>query len=222
MRLTRPSAAHRLHCQDSTTSRPVHGPPAGRLPRPGRDRRRRGLIPSHHLGRRQGHNIRWRPPSPASASLSGRLGRPHLSHDRLKLCAKAGSRPALRQWSISVQDTSPPAPPRVSFSPRNRRRRLNEIAQQGGPKVKRHPKRRTPTPSCGPLTANRRRLLWAPEGLYCLLTPSGTLWKQELGLLESAWFYDADISGASAALPIIYSNLRSCSATAGKNRSSPP
>src|SRR5205823_5363338 len=82
----------------------------------------------------------------------------------------------------------------------------NEVVHKGVPKVKRHPKATHANSTCA-TDGKHIVACFGSEGLYCYDAAGKQLWKQELGLLESAWFYDADYQWGFGSSPIIYKNL---------------
>jgi outer membrane protein assembly factor BamB len=80
------------------------------------------------------------------------------------------------------------------------------IAHEGIPKVKRHPK--SSQASATPATDGQHVVaLFGAEGLYCFDMEGNLLWQQNLGLLDAGWFLDPDYQWGSASSPIIYKNL---------------
>ena len=89
-------------------------------------------------------------------------------------------------------------------------------AYEGIPKVKRHPKSShaasTPVTDGKYLIAN-----FGSEGLYAYDFDGKLVWKQDLGLLDSGWFYDVDYQWEYGSSPIIYKNLVIVQADIQKN-----
>ena len=80
------------------------------------------------------------------------------------------------------------------------------IASEGIPKVKRHPKS-THADSTPATDGKYLVALFGSEGLYCYDLKGKLLWKQNLGVLDSGWFYDPDYQWEHGSSPIIYKNL---------------
>jgi outer membrane protein assembly factor BamB len=79
-------------------------------------------------------------------------------------------------------------------------------ASEGIPKVKRHPK--STHADSTPVTDGKHLVvLFGSEGLYCYDLNGKLLWKQDLGLLDSGWFFDADYQWEHGSSPIIFKNL---------------
>jgi len=80
------------------------------------------------------------------------------------------------------------------------------IAYEGVPKVKRHPKS---THSDSTPVTNGKYLvaLFGSHGLYAYDLNGKLLWKQDIGMLDSGWFYDADYQWEHGSSPVIYRDL---------------
>jgi len=84
------------------------------------------------------------------------------------------------------------------------------------PKVKRHPK--STHADSTPVTDGKYLVvLFGSEGLYTYDLSGKLLWKQDLGVLDSGWFYDADYQWEHGSSPIIYKNLVIIQADVQKN-----
>ena len=83
----------------------------------------------------------------------------------------------------------------------------DRIALEGVPKTKRHPK--ATHASSTPATDGKHVVaLFGSQGLLICYDLNGKLlWKQELGIFDAGWFYDADYQWGHASSPIIYRNL---------------
>lgn len=76
-------------------------------------------------------------------------------------------------------------------------------ATEGVPKVKRHIKSTHASPS--PVTDGKYVVsFFGSEGLYCYDFKGKLIWKQDLGVLDSGWFFDPDYQWGMASSPIIY------------------
>jgi outer membrane protein assembly factor BamB len=76
-------------------------------------------------------------------------------------------------------------------------------ASESVPKVKRHIKSTHASPS--PATDGKYVVaFFGSEGLYCYDYDGKLVWKQDLGVLDSGWFFDADYQWGMASSPIIY------------------
>jgi outer membrane protein assembly factor BamB len=80
------------------------------------------------------------------------------------------------------------------------------VAHEGVPKTKRHIKSTHANPT--PATDGKHVVaFFGSEGLYCYDTNGKLVWKQDLGVLDSGWFYDPDYQWGAASSPIIYKGL---------------
>ncbi len=81
-----------------------------------------------------------------------------------------------------------------------------QVAFEGIPKVKRHPK--STHADSTPVTDGKVLItLFGSHGLYAYNLDGKLLWKQDLGVLDSGWFYDADYQWEHGSSPIIYKDL---------------
>jgi outer membrane protein assembly factor BamB len=81
-----------------------------------------------------------------------------------------------------------------------------QTAHVGVPKSRRHTKNTQASPT--PATDGKHVVAWfGSEGLYAWDTNGKLLWKKDLGVLNSGWFFDPDYEWGVAASPIIYKNL---------------
>jgi len=81
-----------------------------------------------------------------------------------------------------------------------------QIAYEGIPKVKRHPK--STHADSTPVTDGKYLVvLFGSHGLYAYNLNGKLLWKQDLGVLDAGWFYDADYQWEHGSSPIIYRDL---------------
>jgi outer membrane protein assembly factor BamB len=83
----------------------------------------------------------------------------------------------------------------------------DRIAYEGVPRTKRHPK--STHASSTPATDGKHVVaLFGSQGLLICYDLNGKLlWKQDIGVLDSGWFYDADYQWSHASSPIIYRNF---------------
>jgi outer membrane protein assembly factor BamB len=80
------------------------------------------------------------------------------------------------------------------------------VAYEGLPKVKRHPKS-THADSTPATDGKHLVVLFGSNGLYTYDLDGKLLWKQDLGVLDSGWFYDADYQWEHGSSPVIYKDL---------------
>ncbi len=80
-----------------------------------------------------------------------------------------------------------------------------QMAHEGVPKTKRHPKSSQASPS--PVTDGKVVVAYfGSEGLYAYSTAGKLLWKKDLGLQNAGWFFDPDSEWGAASSPVIYKN----------------
>ena len=82
----------------------------------------------------------------------------------------------------------------------------DQVAHEGVPKIKRHIK--STHANSTPATDGKHVVaFFGSEGLYCYDLKGKLLWSQDLGILDTGWFYDPDYQWGTASSPIIYKNL---------------
>jgi outer membrane protein assembly factor BamB len=80
------------------------------------------------------------------------------------------------------------------------------IAYEGVPKTKRHTK--ATFANSTPATDGKYVVVFfGSEGLYCYDVKGKLVWKKDLGVIDSGWFFDPDYQWGAASSPIIYKNL---------------
>ena len=81
-----------------------------------------------------------------------------------------------------------------------------QVAYEGVPKVKRHPK--STHADSTPVTDGKYLIaLFGSHGLYAYDLNGNLLWKQDIGMLDSGWFYDEDYQWEHGSSPIIFRDL---------------
>jgi outer membrane protein assembly factor BamB len=83
----------------------------------------------------------------------------------------------------------------------------DKVVHEGLPKTKRHTK--ATHASSTPATDGKYVVsLFGSQGLLVAHDTSGKqVWKQDIGVLDSGWFYDTDYQWSHASSPVIYKNL---------------
>jgi outer membrane protein assembly factor BamB len=83
----------------------------------------------------------------------------------------------------------------------------DKIVHEGTPATKRHPK--ATHASSTPATDGKHVVvLFGSQGVLANYDTAGKLlWKQNIGVLDSGWFYDPDYQWGHASSPVIYKNL---------------
>ena len=80
-----------------------------------------------------------------------------------------------------------------------------QTANEAVPKVKRHLKSTHANPTVA-TDGQNVVAFFGSEGLYCYDIDGNLLWEQQLGFLDSGWFYDDDYQWGFAASPVIHQN----------------
>ncbi len=80
------------------------------------------------------------------------------------------------------------------------------VAYTGVPKIKRHIKA-THANSTPATDGQHIVALFGSEGLYCYDFDGKLLWKKDLGVLDSGWFYDPSYQWEHGSSPVLYKNL---------------
>ena len=154
-----------------------------------------------------GENLRWKTPVPGVAVSS-----PIVWGDRVFVSTAVSSDPKAGIRTGQYGDVEP-----VSDSSRHQWRVIaldkatgrvvwDRLAHEGTPKTKRHPKSSQASPT--PVTDGRRVIVsFGSEGLFAYDVDGTLLWKRDLGVLNSGWFYDPDYEWGMGSSPIIWRNL---------------
>ena len=80
-----------------------------------------------------------------------------------------------------------------------------QLAYQGTPKTKRHPKSSQASPT--PVTDGKVVVAYfGSEGLVAYSADGKPIWKKDLGLQNAGWFFDPDSEWGAASSPVIYKN----------------
>ena len=106
----------------------------------------------------------------------------------------------------SVEDASPHSWKVYCLDRRTGKVMWERVAIEAVPKIKRHIK--STHANSTPATDGRVVVaFFGSEGLYCYDVSGKLLWKQDLGVLDSGWFYDPDYQWGMASSPIIFKNM---------------
>ena len=80
-----------------------------------------------------------------------------------------------------------------------------QVAHQGTPKTKRHPKSSQASPT--PATNGKVVVAYfGSEGLFAYSLDGKLLWNKDVGLQNAGWFFDPDSEWGAASSPVIYKN----------------
>ncbi|MEK6324931.1 MAG: PQQ-binding-like beta-propeller repeat protein [Acidobacteriota bacterium] len=155
----------------------------------------------------KGTNILWKTPIPGLAHAS-----PVVWGDRVfvttAVSSKGGEyfRHGLYGDVDSDKDTSKHSWHVYALDKRTGKIIWDRIAYEGVPKIKRHIK--ATHASSTPVTDGKNVVaFFGSEGLYCYDITGKLVWKKDLGVLDTGWFYDPDYQWGTASSPIIYKNM---------------
>jgi outer membrane protein assembly factor BamB len=154
-----------------------------------------------------GRNVRWKTPIPGLGHSC-----PVVWGDRVYVTTavsadgKAEFRPGLYGDVHSVEESAEQSWRVYCVEARTGKVLWERTACKGVPKVKRHPKashaNSTPATDGTHVVAS-----FGSEGLYCYDRDGKLLWEKNLGVLNSAWFYNADYQWGFGSSPILYNDL---------------
>jgi outer membrane protein assembly factor BamB len=165
----------------------------------------------------KGSNVRWKTAIPGLGHSC-----PVIWDDRIYLTTaisgdpKSTFRPGLYGDVDSVNDPTVHTWHVYGLDKRSGKILWDRIACQGVPKIKRHLK--GSHANCTPATDGQRVVVcFGSEGLYCYDRDGGLVWKRDLGLLDSGFFFDADYQWGFGSSPILYHGLVILQCDTGKN-----
>ncbi|MEM9407909.1 MAG: PQQ-binding-like beta-propeller repeat protein [Acidobacteriota bacterium] len=151
-----------------------------------------------------GENVAWKVPVEGIA-----LSSPVVFGDRVYVAtvesegADSTFRTGLYGDVDSVDDASEHAWKLVALELHSGKKLWETVAARGVPKVKRHLKSSHANPT--PATDGDRIVVHFPsEGLFCYDRDGKELWKVDLGVLNSGWFYDPTYEWGFSSSPILH------------------
>ena len=151
-----------------------------------------------------GRNVRWKTRIQGLA-----LSSPIVWGDRIFLTTAASAdadstfRTGLYGDVDSVDDDSVHAWRLIAVDKSSGEILWQQTASEGAPKVKRHLKSSHANPT--PVTDGRHVVaMFGSEGLYCYDFSGRLLWKKDLGVLSSGWFYDPTFEWGFSSSPILH------------------
>lgn len=155
-----------------------------------------------------GRNVAWKTAVPGIANSS-----PVVWGDRVFVTTAVGSsgddtvRTGLYGDVEPVEDLSSHEFMVVALDRRDGKVVWERTVFSGPPQVKRHPK--SSQANSTPVTDGQHLVvLFGSVGqLACFDFDGQLLWQQDIGVLDSGWFYDPDFQWGHAASPVIYDNL---------------
>jgi len=154
----------------------------------------------------KGTNIAWTAEIPGLSVSS-----PVVWGDRIFVTTAISSDPN-QKWRTGLYGDTGSAPDRSShqwkvfvLDKKTGKVLWEQLAYQGIPKTKRHPKSSQASPS--PVTDGKMVVAYfGSEGLYAYSVEGKLLWKKDLGLQNAGWFFDPDSEWGAASSPVIYKN----------------
>src|SRR5215204_2588272 len=154
-----------------------------------------------------GENVAWKAPVDGIAVSS-----PIVWGDRVFVSTAIGSDPkqAIRTGQYGdvepVTDSSKHTWHLIALDKATGKVVWDKTAYEGVPKTKRHPK--SSQASATPVTDGKVVVVsFGSEGLYAFDFTGKQLWKKDLGVLNSGWFFDPDYEWGIGSSPIIYKNM---------------
>jgi outer membrane protein assembly factor BamB len=176
-----------------------------------------GQMPPAVWDAEKGLNIRWKTPIPGLGHSC-----PIVWGDRLFLTTaisgdpKSLFRPGLYGDVDSVNDTTTHIWRVYCLDKHSGKILWEQTAHQGVPKIKRHMK--GSHANCTPATDGKHVIVClGSEGLYCYDFDGKLVWKRDLGVLDSGFFFDADYQWGFGSSPILYRDLVILQCDVGKN-----
>ncbi|HLK65699.1 MAG TPA: PQQ-binding-like beta-propeller repeat protein [Bryobacteraceae bacterium] len=155
----------------------------------------------------KGTNILWSAEIPGLANSS-----PVVWGDRIFVTTAISSDPkqtfrtGLYGDTDSVGDRSAHQWKVMALDKKNGKVLWDQLAYQGIPKTKRHPKSSQASPT--PVTDGKVVIAYfGSEGLVAYSVEGKLLWKKDLGLQNAGWFFDPDSEWGAASSPVIYKNM---------------
>ena len=154
-----------------------------------------------------GTNVAWKTPVPGIAVSS-----PIVWGDRVFVSTAVSSDPkqTIRTGLYGdvepVNDSSKHTWRLLALDKKSGKILWDTVAYEGIPRTKRHPK--SSQASATPVTDGRHVIVsFGSEGLYAYDFDGKLLWRKDLGVLNSGWFFDPDYEWGLGSSPIIYKNL---------------
>ena len=165
----------------------------------------------------KGLNVRWKTAIPGFGHSC-----PVVWNDRVFITTavsgdpKATFKPGLYGNVDSVNDTTVHTWKVYCLDKRSGKILWERVAQEGVPKIKRHTK--GSHANCTPVTDGTHLVVcFGSEGLYCYDFQGALLWKRDIGVLDSGFFFDADYQWGFGSSPILFRSLVILQCDVGKN-----
>lgn len=165
----------------------------------------------------KGTNIAWKTPVPGLAHSS-----PVIWGDRIFITTAISSDPESKLKHGLYGDVAPALDLSkhswriYSINAKTGKIEWEKTVHEGAPNIKRHPK--STQANSTPATDGKHVVaLFGFGGLYCFDINGNQVWKRDLGVLDSGWFYDPDYQWGFGSSPVIYKDLVIVQADLQKN-----
>jgi outer membrane protein assembly factor BamB len=166
-----------------------------------------GQYPPIHWDTEKGTNIAWKTAIPGLANSS-----PIVWGDQIFVTTAISSDPESKLRHGLYGDVKPSEDLTkhtwriYSIDKKTGKILWEKTAFEGVPNVKRHPK--STQSNSTPVTDGKHVVaLFGFGGLYCYDMKGNLLWKSDMGVLDSGWFYDPDYQWGHASSPILTDNM---------------
>jgi len=163
-----------------------------------------GMAPPVKWDAEKGTNVAWKTPV-AGISVSS----PVIWGDKVFLVTSVSSDPKSEFRAGLYGDTEPAKDNSehtwkvICLELKSGKMLWEQTAFKGVPKTKRHPKASQSSPS--PVVDGKRVVAWfGSEGLYAYDLNGKPLWKKDLGVVDSGWFFDPDYQWGVASSPVLW------------------
>jgi outer membrane protein assembly factor BamB len=165
----------------------------------------------------KGINVRWKTPIPGLGHSC-----PVVWGDKVFITTavsgdpKSTFRPGLYGNVDSVNDTTVHTWRVYCLDKQTGKIVWERVAHEGVPRIKRHTKgsHANSTPATD---GSHLVVCFGSEGLYCYDFQGKLLWKRDVGVLDSGFFFDADYQWGFGSSPILFHNLAILQCDVGKN-----
>ena len=165
-----------------------------------------GAKPPVHWDATKNTNVVWKTEIPGLAVSS-----PVVWGDRIFVTtaistdAKQSLRTGLFGDTDPVIDNSPHRWKVLALDKKTGKILWEQMAHQGTPKTKRHPKSSQASPT--PATNGKVVVAYfGSEGLFAYSLDGKLLWMKDVGLQNAGWFFDPDSEWGAASSPVVYKN----------------
>jgi len=163
-----------------------------------------GTNPPVSFNVEKGQNVLWKTPIPGiSVSSPVVWGDTIFAVTSISADPKSEFRAGLYGDTEPAKDHGPHTWKLYALDLRSGKVKWERTLYEGVPKTKRHPKASHSSPS--PAVDGKRVVVWiGSEGLYTFDLAGKPLWKKDLGVIDSGWFFDPDYQWGVASSPILW------------------